>query len=75
MVTDEEDFVRVDLLALSQFELDGNGRAKPVAVTFANRIGVSGRDNRAVGLGIIGATRRGRALENLPLGRNVQPMA
>jgi hypothetical protein len=36
MVTDEEDFVRADLLALSQFELDGSSRAKRVAVTFAD---------------------------------------
>jgi hypothetical protein len=39
MVTDdlaEEDFVRADLLALSQLGLDGSSRAKRVAVTFAD---------------------------------------
>ena len=36
MVTDEEDFVRADLLALSQLGLDDSGGAKRVAITFAD---------------------------------------
>jgi len=43
MVTDEEDFVRADLLALSRLELDRSSRAERVAV--ADRVRVSGRDD------------------------------
>jgi len=60
MVTDdlaEEDFVRCDLFALSQLELDGSGGAKRIAVTFAVRVRISGCYAHAIGLGIIGATR------------------
>jgi hypothetical protein len=64
MVNDEfadEDFVRADLLALSQLELDDSGRTErvAVAVTFANRVRIFARHNRAVGLGVICATRGG----------------
>ena len=59
MVTDEEDFVRTDLLALSQLGLDDSGGAECVAVTIAKRIRISVRHNRAVCLGAIGATRGG----------------
>jgi len=46
MVTDdlaEEDFVRADLLALSQLGLDESGGAERVAI--ADRVRVSGRDD------------------------------
>ena len=62
MLTDdlaEEDFVRADLLALSQLGLDDSGGAERVTVTFADRVRISACDNRAVGLGVIGATRGG----------------
>ena len=48
MVTDDlakEDFVRCGLLALSQLGLDDSGRANRIAVTFADRVRVSGRDD------------------------------
>ena len=45
MVTDEEDFVRPDLLALSQLGLDDSGGAERVAVAIADRVRVSGRDD------------------------------
>jgi len=76
MVTDdlaEEDFVRADLLALSQLGPDDSGGAERVAI--AGRIRISTRHHRAVCIGIIRATCIGRALEDLPLGRNLQPMA
>ena len=63
MVTDdlaEEDFVRCDLLALSQLKLDcSSSRAEPyaVAVTFAGRIRISSCYPHPIGIGIIGATR------------------
>ena len=60
MVTDEfaeEDFVLVDRIGLSERELDGCRRAKRVALSFAGRIRISARHNRAVRLGTIRATR------------------
>ena len=59
MVTDdlaEEDFVRCDLFALSQLELDGSGGAKRIAVTFAVRVRISSCYPHPIGIGIIGAT-------------------
>lgn len=75
MVTDEEDFVRANLLALSQLGLDDSGGAERVAVTFAGRIRISTRHHRAVCVGIIRATCVGRAVEDLPVRRHLQPMA
>ena len=62
MVTDEfaeEDFVLGDLLAQCQLELALSGRAKrfAIALSFAGRIRSSDRHNRAIGLGVIRATR------------------
>ena len=62
MVTDdlaEDDFVRCDLFALSQLELDRSSRAESYAVplTFAGGIRIAGCHNRPIGLGIIRPTR------------------
>jgi hypothetical protein len=62
MVTNElaeENFVRGDLLGLSQLELDRSSRAKRLAVvvTFAGGIRIAGCHNRPIGLGIIRPTR------------------
>jgi len=59
MVTDEEDFVRADLLALSQLGLDDSGGAERVAVAFARRFRVPGRDDRAIGFANLRPTRGG----------------
>jgi len=80
MVTDdlaEEDFVRCDLFALSQLGLDESGGAElyAIAVPFSGRIRISSSYPHPIGIGIIGATRGGRALEDLPIRCDLQPMA
>ena len=78
MVTDElaeENFVRADWRGLPELGLDDSGGAERVAVTFAGRIRISTRHHRAVCVGIIRATRDGRALEDLPVRCDLQPMA
>jgi len=60
MVTDElteEDFVRADLLALSQFGLDDSGGTEPYAVAFAGRIRISSCYPHPICVGIIRPTR------------------
>ena len=66
MVNNEENFVRADLLRLSQLELDQSGRAEPIAGAFSSRNRVYGCYAHAVCLGVIRTTRDGRALEDLP---------
>ena len=73
MVNDECDASFSDLLRVSQH--DRSRRAKRVAVTLSGGSRLSIWYAHAIGLGIVRATRGGRALENLPLGRNLQPMA
>ena len=55
----EEDSVRADLLAQCQLELARSGRADRFAIarSFAGRIRISARHNRAVRFGTIRATR------------------